>query len=74
MKINNIHRLRSGQAFKFIIAVVISELAGIIGSMFTIPSIAGWYTGIVKPALNPPAWVFGPVWTTLFAPWAFPHS
>ena len=24
MKINNIHRLRSGQAFKFIIAVVIS--------------------------------------------------
>ena len=67
MKINNIHRLRSGQAFKFIIAVVISELAGIIGSVFTMPSIASWYTGIVKPALNPPAWVFGPVWTTLFA-------
>jgi len=59
MKINN--------TFKLIIAIVVSELAGIIGSIFTTPSIAGWYAGIVKPALNPPAWVFGPVWTTLFA-------
>src|SRR3989339_865250 len=58
MKINN--------TFKLIIAIVVSELAGIIGSVFTTPSIAGWYAGIVKPALNPPAWVFGPVWTTLF--------
>jgi len=53
--------------FKLVIAIVVSELAGIIGSVFTTPSIAGWYAGIVKPALNPPAWVFGPVWTTLFA-------
>lgn len=52
---------------KLIIAIVVSELAGIIGSVFTTPSIAGWYAGIVKPALNPPAWVFGPVWTALFA-------
>jgi len=59
VKINN--------TFKLIIAIVVSELAGIIGSVFTTPSIAGWYAGIVKPALNPPAWVFGPVWTTLFA-------
>lgn len=59
MKINN--------TFKLIIAIVVSELAGIIGSVFTAPSIAGWYAGIVKPAINPPAWVFGPVWTTLFA-------
>lgn len=59
MKINNI--------FKLIIAIVVSELAGVVGSVFTTPSIAGWYAGVVKPALNPPAWVFGPVWTTLFA-------
>lgn len=59
MKINN--------TLKLIIAIIVSELAGIIGSVFTTPSIAGWYEGIVKPNLNPPAWVFGPVWTTLFA-------
>lgn len=52
---------------KLIIAVAVSELAGIIGSVFTTPSIEGWYAEIVKPALNPPAWVFGPVWTILFA-------
>lgn len=43
MKINN--------AFKLVIAIVVSELAGIIGSVFTTPSITGWYAGIVKPAL-----------------------
>lgn len=53
--------------FKIIIAIVVSELAGIIGSVFTTTSITGWYAGLTKPALNPPAWVFGPVWTTLFA-------
>lgn len=58
MKINN--------AGKLIIAIIISELAGIIGSIFTTPSIDGWYAGIVKPTINPPAWIFGPVWTTLF--------
>lgn len=52
---------------KLIVAIVVSELAGFIGSVFTTPSIASWYTGIVKPALNPPAWVFGPVWTILYA-------
>ncbi len=52
---------------KLVVAIVGSQLAGIIGSVFTAPAIAGWYTTIVKPELNPPAWVFGPVWTTLFA-------
>jgi benzodiazapine receptor len=59
MKINN--------TFKLISAIAVSELAGIIGSVFTTPSIDGWYAGLVKPTLNPPAWVFGPVWTTLYA-------
>lgn len=53
--------------FKLIIAIAVCEMAGVIGSVFTIPSITGWYAGVVKPALNPPAWVFGPVWTMLYA-------
>lgn len=52
---------------KLVITIGVSELAGVIGSLFTAPSIATWYAALAKPALNPPAWVFGPVWTTLFA-------
>jgi len=50
-----------------IVAVVVSELAGIIGSIFTSPAIPEWYAGLVKPALNPPSWVFAPVWIALYA-------
>lgn len=30
-------------------------------------SIDGWYAGLAKPAWNPPGWVFGPIWTVLYA-------
>lgn len=52
--------------FKLIIAIVICEAAGAIGSLFTTPSIATWYKSLAKPMLNPPNWIFAPVWTTLF--------
>ena len=53
--------------FKLVMAIVVAEAAGIIGSLFTAPVVqSSWYAELIKPALNPPAWVFGPVWTTLF--------
>ena len=52
---------------QLIIAIAIAELAGIIGSFFTVGAIDTWYAGIVKPAWNPPSWVFGPVWVVLYA-------
>ena len=30
-------------------------------------STGGWYAGLVKPAWNPPGWIFGLVWTVLYA-------
>ncbi|MEY2664829.1 MAG: hypothetical protein RIT04_637 [Candidatus Parcubacteria bacterium] len=52
--------------FKLVIAVAVSQLAGLIGSIFTFSEIPTWYATLVKPELNPPSWIFGPVWTTLY--------
>jgi translocator protein len=49
------------------VAIAICEIAGLIGSVFTMPSIPLWYATLAKPAFSPPNWIFGPVWTTLYA-------
>jgi len=59
--------MRVNNFFKLVIAILVSELAGVIGSLFTVSAIPNWYAGLVKPALNPPSWVFGPAWTILYA-------
>ncbi len=46
--------------------ICVCLLAGMIGSVFTFPSLPTWYEMLHKPFMNPPNWVFGPVWTTLF--------
>ena len=51
---------------KLITSIVICELAGILGSAFTINSIPTWYATLNKPFFSPPNWIFGPVWTTLY--------
>lgn len=59
MKLNN--------PLKLIISIVVCELAGVIGSFFTVSAIPNWYAGLVKSPLTPPGWIFAPVWTTLYA-------
>lgn len=45
--------------------------ASLIGNAVTLPKINAWYATLVKPAFNPPNWLFGPVWTLLFAMMAY---
>lgn len=40
---------------------------GGIGGYATATSVGTWFTTIEKPTWNPPNWIFGPVWTSLYA-------
>lgn len=51
---------------KLIGCIVLCQLAGLIGSIFTFEAIPTWYAALIKPPFNPPNWVFGPVWTVLY--------
>jgi tryptophan-rich sensory protein len=58
-------RYRSAAGFVIFLAMCLG--AGFVGSLLTLPSIrSGWYGALKKPFFNPPAWVFGTVWTALF--------
>ena len=37
-----------------------------LGGYFTFLSVETWYQTLNKPSFNPPDWVFGPIWTTLY--------
>ena len=51
-----------------IAAILICEISGVIGSVFTYQSIPDWYNTekLNKPSFTPPSWLFGPVWVTLY--------
>lgn len=52
---------------RLLFAIGVAELAGIIGAVFTTSAITTWYADLVRPEFAPPNWVFGPVWTALYA-------
>jgi len=52
--------------FKLLTSVLLCQLAGAIGSVFTVSSLENWYLLLEKPAFTPPSWVFFPAWVTLY--------
>jgi benzodiazapine receptor len=51
---------------KLLVSIGVPILIGVFGSLFTTDSLNNWYSGLNKPSFNPPNWIFGPVWTTLY--------
>jgi tryptophan-rich sensory protein len=57
---------RTQQVIGLIVSIAICFAAAGLGSLATTPKIPNWYADLAKPSWNPPAWIFGPVWTTLY--------
>ena len=51
---------------RLIASLIICQLAGFVGAVFTTPAIPGWYAALEKPTINPPNWIFSPVWIFLY--------
>ena len=48
-------------------AVALCEAAGGLGAIWTAKGVREWYPTLEKPSFNPPNWLFGPVWSVLYA-------
>ena len=51
---------------KLLISLLLPQLTGLIGSLFTVSAISTWYLTLNKPVFSPPNWVFGPAWVLLY--------
>ncbi|PIV17069.1 MAG: TspO protein [Flavobacteriales bacterium CG03_land_8_20_14_0_80_35_15] len=54
------------QIIKLIISIALPLALGALAGLFTAQSIPEWFATLNKPSFNPPNWIFGPVWTTLY--------
>jgi benzodiazapine receptor len=60
------NKMRPGDLRKLVLSLVICQMAGVLGSIFTSSSVSTWYMTLEKPWFTPPGAAIGFVWLFLF--------
>lgn len=55
------------QTVGLVLALLLVFFAAALGNWATMSNVGGWYQTLARPSWAPPDWVFGPVWTVLYA-------
>ena len=58
--------MEKNELFRLILSIIICQMAGVIGSIFTAGSVTSWYPTLVKPSFSPPGFYIGLIWIVLF--------
>ena len=51
---------------KLSVSILLPLIIGGISGYYTTSNIQSWYVTLIKPSFNPPNYLFGPVWTSLY--------
>ena len=51
---------------QLIACILLCIVVGSLPSLFSMDALKNWFPSLKKPSWNPPGYLFGPVWTTLF--------
>lgn len=59
-------KMSDNNYLKIAAAVIVPNVGGWMGGLITRNNLKPWYASLNKPKGNPPNYVFGPMWTTLY--------
>jgi translocator protein len=60
-------RSRFSSALTLVGWLALSALVALVGAKLGADNTRTWYPSLAAPPLQPPSWLFGPVWTVLYA-------